>query len=241
MVGKLSNICFVLVIVSMSVFAQSEIDYDKFDGVKVKSHMNSRINSPYFKAYINYKLEENVKITALNSEKFKSSPEEILYKVYVSGSLKALRSNFYKQTQVDVKQYKQGLVVSQDTSKNFLLLRHKLTMLDGDREFVIIKYTQFVDSISVKDYTIQTLNNANKWLGVKLDKYSDAEFVMLNITAQEFWALNKGLQIDASEQLIPAQVLIQVKDNDGALNLSKLATYMRKRKAQGRVELLNNN
>ncbi len=204
-------------------------NYSNFKGVNVKVQLTNRIEAPYFKQYGNPFKKEYIKMTAFNRFNFSDTPEEILFNVYTSSSDNQLKRSFAKNTKIDLTSFKQTSNLS-DSLKDFLVLRHKLTFNLNDQELAIIKYTQYKDSVALGDYSIQVLGNKKIWQGVKLKEFSEIEFAVLSITADEFWSFHKKGKLDENDKYIAPEILEKVKDEDGVLNLSKLASFIRERK-----------
>jgi hypothetical protein len=229
--------CSVLIVITKVGHAQ-EVDYSKFQGAKVKCGLNSKLDQPYFKEYGQSYFGQYLKVNQFSVAKLKDSPEEILMNVYQSKSDSELKKHFTKNTKDDVKQYKRQLIISEDTSKNFLILKHKLTFtINNSTELVIIKYTQYVDSIATQDFTMQVIGETNKWKATKIDDYNDIEYAIANVSSKEFWSLNKRAKLDKDDAPISEKVLSQVKDEEGVLNLTKLSALIRERKKSGRREV----
>jgi hypothetical protein len=160
--------------------------------------------------------------------------EEILCTVYTSAAEKELKPYFQKGLKPDMKVYKEPIPGIADTSRNFLLLRHKLTLNAGKDELAIIRYTQYIDSVAGKEYTIQVLRQGNQRKIAKLAEYQDVDFVMLSVSTDEFWSLHKKDKLDEHDKAIPHDIISKVKDDGGVLNLTKLAAVIRERKKQGK-------
>jgi hypothetical protein len=237
--GDMRTLLFIFLLSScLKIGYAQEVDYSKFQGTKVKCGLNSKLDKPYFKEYGQSYFGQYLKINQFSGAKLKDSPEEILVNVYQSKSDSELKKHFTKNAKADAKLYKRQLTISEDTAKNFLILRHKLTFsINNSTELVIIKYTQFVDSVSVQDYTIQAIGENAKWKGIRVEEYNDMELVVANVTAKEFWSLNKRAKLDKDDAPISEKVLSQVKDEEGVLNLSKLAAVIRERKKNGKKEI----
>jgi hypothetical protein len=236
MVMKKSLLFFIVLLAVRSVFSQTVIDYSRFAGTKINVSLTNRLNEPYFKSYGSSFTEEYVKLNQLDGNRFTGGPEQILYKVYTAASVKELKQIFNKDANVDLKSFKATAPLT-DTSRNFIILRHKLTLTVEQQELCIIKYTQFIDSTAVKNYTLQVIGRNGNWKGTKLSEYSDIEYALLNITSEEFWSLSKKTKLDEDDKAIAPTIISAVKDDEGILNLSKLARVIRERREQGKAAI----
>lgn len=221
------TICFILVNAVAS--AQSSVDYSKFKGVNVRASMEARLDKPYFKRYGNPGRSEYVVVNVNTPSGNPDEPEYTLWQIFRATSNDAAKqylTNGYKPAS---KRYKNAFNLNADTTRNFIVLRHKLTFSIGDQqELAVIKYTQFVDSVRVGDFSMQVMLAADKkWKATDQKKYSDVEYAIANITEAYFWSLSKKAKLAESDKPVEQAVLTSIKDDEGYLNLTKLAQYIR--------------
>jgi hypothetical protein len=234
----MKNAALVLLFMSISLHLYSQVvDYSRFSGIKVKSNFTVRLETPYFKSYGAPGFQEYVKINLFNATSFAEGPESIVWALYTANSDQALKRLFKQGSKIELRSFKRPSRAI-DTARNFLVLRHKLTFNMSEGELSIIKYTQFADSLAVSDFAIQVLRTNERFQGVKLDEYRDIEFALLNISAEEFWALHRREQ-QQPNKIISETVLSQVKDEEGVLNLSKLSDIIQERVRQGKKNFLD--
>lgn len=232
---KAIYLAIVWILASQSILhAQDATDYSKFKGTKVKSQMTARVDAPFFKSYGSEYFKHFVKMNVANRNVFTGGPEEILFMVYKATSDKELKAVAGRKTKVDVKSYKQTFTPAPDTARNFLLLRHKLTFAAKENEVAMIKYTEYVDSAATRDYLIVLRNEKKQWLIAATNEFADVAFVVLSVTSGEFMSLHKKDMLTADDEPVAQDVIARIKDDDGVLNLSKLATVIRERKSQGK-------
>jgi len=228
--------CILILLIFKIGFSQ-QINYSKFQGEKFSFSINDKLNKPYFREYGSPNLEY-VKIYNSNSSKLRGTPEEILNKIYSSRNVEDLNKQFKPSSRVNYTNYKTQLNVSDDTLRNFLLLRHKLTFNIDDRsELILIKYTQYVDSIATKDFVVQVNGENNNWKAVQFEDYNDLTFIMINVSAAEFWSLVKKSKLDTNDKFIKQEILDKVKNEDGILNLTKLVLLLKEIKRNGKQGL----
>ena len=213
-------------IISISINAQ-DINYSKFKGKKFESNLDVRLQEPYFKEYGLPFFNRYDKIHFLSGNKYANTPEGIIFEIYIAANKKEFKDIFYTND-VKWKKYKNELSVSGgDTSKNFLILRHRLSFNDNNRKVFIIKYSQFEDSTLVGNYSVQIMGYSGSYMAINDDKYQDIGLTIKSLTSDQFWSLYNNEELDENDYFIAASIRKQVKDIDGTLNLVKLANYIK--------------
>lgn len=231
MLKRLLNTLAFFLLVSSSLRGQ-EIDFVKYKGEPFKAGLNASIDGSYFHQYGFPKMSQFVTLYPSEVYEFNGLPEEVLYKIYTAVSEDELPNRYVERLDFNLSEYKIvfdiPLADSVKKSTDFIILNHKFTFKRGREDFSIIKYTQYVDSLSVGTFSVQFKQNIerNHWVVVKLMELQEIENVILNVTAPQFWSLVKSSSLDENDYQISQEILDRVKDSDRRLNFYKLNQYL---------------
>lgn len=221
----------VIVVAMLSTSMAQDINYKQFKGEKINTQIETRLEEPYWKTYGSMFLERYIVVNGFTDNEFASNPESVLSQIYATTSRRELKELFSDDSKVRWKSYKSSFdfpTTIEDTARNFLLLRHKLTFKDGNDYLSIIKYDEYQDSAKVAERSIQIKGRDQNWVAVFKKEHEAIQQVIETITEEQFWSLYKKEALEEDDYPIPENVRVQVKDKDGTLNIIKLANYIDK-------------
>ncbi len=232
---KIMSVVFLFLCLN-NAFSQ-DIDYSEFKGESFKAGIDVRLDKPYFKEYGYPVLDQYILLPTNNREELQGKPECVLNDIILSAS--GVLNYFLDNVDSKVDDYKRPVDLL--NTANFFLLRHKLSFTRNGNEIAVIKYTQFIDSIAIQDFSIQCIRyeNEDSWKGMKNKDINHIEYALLNITAGEFWSLIKSRELDENDVPVPEELRQELKDDEGVLNLYKLSAYLRERQSKGKKGLLD--
>ena len=206
-----------LLVSSQPLFSQT--NYESFKGTSVKSVVPSRLEDPYYCIYRD-SMQNPVRLIYKWDFNSAATPEDYVFSVYCGSIPNVPNALSYYGVKPDT------------TSRNGLLLLHKLTFSWLGVETAIVKYADFYDSTIVKSYVIQLQHLGTTWKRVDIAGIKDVEKAMLLVRSKKFWAV---YQKRSSEVAAVNEFKKLVKDEDGVMSISLFSDMLAKLKSTDKV------
>jgi hypothetical protein len=181
-----------------------------FKGLEVKTVMKATLQEPYFRIYAEG-ITPPFKSNALKKEsRFKTdSPELWVSSLYPQGNSSIAFQNKNVQS---------------DTSRNFLLFEHKLTFTHQGKETVIVKFTEFKDSLRLPSSSVLLYKEGKQWVMFEDIALSEIVFAIQHLKSDMFWEFYNR---SPSQNKYAELGRKKVKDDEGVLNINLLGEYLR--------------
>lgn len=196
--------CKIYLLVLLPFICNSQIDFTKFKGDKVNINNITQLNKPFIYDY------------AINSSDGKDS---IIYQTSDVNKAESILaySNRY-------------ILVSNEDKKNFLKLKYKFSFKTKGRLASMIKYKEARDSILSEYKVIYIIKEKGTWIESNVENMNSIRYVILNLSLKAFWEFYNTTDNPSHPKINALKPL--VKDENGVLNIEKLAEVLRDNKEE---------
>lgn len=211
-----------------NLMCQSQIDYSKFKGYKVKTAMKQKLNSVFFKEYGNDFLKKYKEIIIKNEQLSNDTPENVLTLLYSVSSKEKYKNLFLsKPFKIKKRELEERKMI--DTLPQKLRLIQRLTFNKANKKISFLKYLKYTDSITYETNLLSLVKIKGEWKIKKDDNFENVAYVIKVLKPLAFWEFFNRQNNKKYPEINKLKPIVQ--NRNGILDIEKLAQVLKDNKA----------